>query len=57
MFDKVDTAFSYERGLIVCSFLEDFSKGKGGSLQLIYNAHTTFILCGAGIVKGRKESI
>ena len=28
MFDKVNTAFSYERELIVCSFLRDFSKGK-----------------------------
>ena len=47
MFDIVDTAFSYERELIVCSFLQDFSKGKGSTLQLIYNAHTVFLLCGA----------
>ena len=45
MFDIVDAAFSYERELIVCSFLQDFSKEKGGSLQLIYNAHTVFLLC------------
>ena len=45
MFDIVDTAFSYERELIVCSFLQDFSKGKGSSLQLICNAHTAFLLC------------
>ena len=31
-FDIVDTAFSYERELNVCSFLQDFSKGKGSSL-------------------------
>ena len=47
MFDIVDTAFSYERELIVCSFLQDFSKGKGSSPQLICNAHTVFLLCGA----------
>ena len=39
MFDIVDTAFSYERELIVCAYLPDFSKGKGSSLQLICNAH------------------
>ena len=42
MFDIVDTAFCYERGLIVCSFLHDLSKGKGSTLQLICNAHTVF---------------
>ena len=42
----VDTAFSYEKELIACSFLQEFSKGKGSSLQLIYNAQTTFLLCG-----------
>ena len=47
MFDIVDTALSYERELTVCSFLQDFSKGKGNSLQLICNAHTAFLLCGA----------
>ena len=45
MFDNVDTAFSYERALIVRSFLQDFSKWKGSSLQLISNAHTAFLLC------------
>ena len=47
MIDIVDTAFNYERDLIICSFLQDFSKVKGSSVQLICNAHTAFILCGA----------
>ena len=47
MFDIVDTAISYERELVVCSFLHDFSKGKGSSLQLIFYAHTAFLLRGA----------
>ena len=46
MFDRVDTAFSYERELIACSFLHDFSKAIGSSLQLLCNAHTTFLRCG-----------
>ena len=33
MFDIVDTVFSYERELIVCSYMKDFSKGKGSSLR------------------------
>ena len=33
MFDIVDTAFDFERKLIICSFLQDFPKGKGSSLQ------------------------
>ena len=37
IFDKVDTAFIYEIELIICSFLQDFSKGKGSSLQLSCN--------------------
>ena len=49
-FDMVDTVFSYERELIFCSFLQDFSKGKGRHLQLICNARTAFLLCGAEIV-------
>ena len=49
MFDIVDTAFSYERELIVCLFLQDFSKEKGSSLQLICNAHTAFLLCEADL--------
>ena len=52
MFHIVDTAFSYERELIVCSFLLDFYKGKGGSLQSIFNAHTAFLFCGAELVVG-----
>ena len=50
MFDIVDTVFSYEGELIVCSFLQDFSKGKGSTLQLIYNAHTVVVLHGADYV-------
>ena len=40
MFAIEDTAFSYERELILCLFLQDFSKRKGSSLQLFCNAHT-----------------
>ena len=47
MFDIVNTSFSYETQLIVYSFLQDLSKGKRSSLQLIYNAHTAFLLSGA----------
>ena len=50
MFDIVDTAFNYERELIIYTFLQDFSKGKGSTLQLIYNEHTAFLLCGAAIL-------
>ena len=49
MFDLVDTVFSYESELFVCSFLQDFSMGKGSSLQLICNAHAAFFLCVAEI--------
>ena len=49
MFDIVDTVFSYERELIICLFLQDFSTGKGSSLHLICNAHTTFLLCAADL--------
>ena len=41
-FDIVDTAFSYERELIICTFLQNFS-GKESNLQLILNAHTAFL--------------
>ena len=51
MFDIVDTTFSYERELIVYSFLQDFSTGKGSSLKLNCNAHTAFLLCGAELSK------
>ena len=47
IFDIVDTAFNYERELIVCPFLLDFSKEKESRLQLICNAHTAFLLYGA----------
>ena len=50
MFDKVDTALSYETELIVYSFLQDFSKEKGSNLQLSCNAHTAFLLCGADLM-------
>ena len=54
MFDIVDTVFSYERELIVCSFLQDISKEKGSSLQLVCNAHTALLLCGAVITLGTR---
>ena len=47
MLAVVDIAFSYERDVIVCSFLQDFSKGKGSALQCICYAHTAFLLCKA----------
>ena len=50
MFYIVDTAFSYERESIVSAhLLQDFSNGRGSSLQLICNTHTTILLCGAEI--------
>ena len=52
MADILDTIFSYERELTVCSFLQNFSKGKGSGLQLICNAHTAFLLCGTDWVWG-----
>ena len=42
-----------EKVLIVCSFLQDFSKGKGSSFQSVCNAHTAFLLCGADIIVRR----
>ena len=35
MFDIVDTSFSYGRGLIVCSSLQEFSKTKESTLCVI----------------------
>ena len=49
MFDKVDTAFGDERDLFICSFLQDISKEKGSSLQLLCNTHTAFLLCGGAM--------
>ena len=49
MFDVVDTAISYKRELVVCSFLWDSAKGKGCTLQLTCKAHTALLLCGADI--------
>ena len=45
-----DTAFSYERALIVCSFVQDFYKGKGNNLQFIYDAHIAFLFWWADIM-------
>ena len=36
IFDLVDTALSNERELIVYSFLLDFSKGEGSSVQFLF---------------------
>ena len=47
MFDMVDTAFTYERALIVCQFLPEFSMRKESSLHEIWNADTAFFLVGA----------
>ena len=47
MFDIVDTPFSYGRGLIVCSSLQEFSKTKESILHMIWNVDTAFLLCGA----------
>ena len=47
MFDVVDTAFTNESELIVCSFLQKLFYRKESSLKLICNAHTVFLLCGA----------
>ena len=35
MFDIVDILFSYERVLIICQFLQEFSKAKGSTLCVI----------------------
>ena len=35
MLDIVDTALSYGKELIACLFLQDFTKEKGSSLQLM----------------------
>ncbi len=44
MFDIVYTPFSYERGLMVCSSLQEFSKTKEEStLHVIWNAGTAFL--------------
>ncbi len=47
MFDIVDTPFSYERGLIVCSSLQEFSNTKESTLHMIWNVDTAFLFCGA----------
>ena len=43
MFDMVDTLFSYGRGLIACSSLQEFSKTKESTLHVILNADTAFL--------------
>ena len=50
MFDMVDTAFSYGRGLIVCKFLQDSFKVKESSWHEFRNADTAFILGGADML-------
>ncbi len=47
MFDIVDTPFSYVRGLIVCSSLQEFSKTKESTLHVIRNVDAAFLLSGA----------
>ncbi len=47
MFNMVDIAFSYGRGLHVCSSLQESSKVKESSLHAIWNADTAFLLGGA----------
>ena len=48
----VDTAFSYERGLIVCSFLWEKEE-----LSLTCNAHTAFLLYGVYLPAGTCASM
>ncbi len=50
MFDIVDTAFSYGRGLIICSSLQEFSKTKESTMHVIWNVDTAFLLCGADVL-------
>ncbi len=45
----VDAAFSYERALIVCKFLQESFKVKESNLHEIWNADTMFLLSGAHI--------
>ena len=40
VFTHVNTAFIYKRELLVCSFLQYFSMGKGSSLQCTYCVFT-----------------
>ena len=48
MFNVVDTFFSYERALVVCSFLQESSKVKY-RLHEILNADTAFLLGAAEV--------
>ena len=47
MLPLVMLVMGYGKELVVCSFLHDFSKRKGSSLDLIYNAYTALLLYGA----------
>ena len=53
MFDIIDTAFSYERILIVSSFFKISPREKGSNLQLICNVHILPFYLGGG---GHKNS-
>ena len=53
MLNVVDTAFSYERVLIVCYFLQESSNVKESSLHEIRNADTAFFLGGAEVQNRR----
>ena len=60
MFDIVENAFSYERNLIVYSFLQDISKRKGSSLQLYALHILRFYLVGQTCInalRARKENV
>ncbi len=46
MFDIVDTLFSYGRGLILCSSLQEISKTKESTPSVILNADTAFLFVG-----------
>ena len=56
-FNLLDTVSSEVRKCIVCSFLQDFSNGKGSSLRLICNAHFTvsFYFVGQACQKRNKN--
>ncbi len=50
MFDIVDTLFSYGRGLIICSSLQEFSKTKESTPHVIWNVDTAFLLHWADMI-------
>ena len=58
MIDIVDTAFSYESELVVCSLLQDFSKDIGSSLKLTCIAHHAFFaLRGGNVLTGEIKTL